>query len=109
MGLIEKFGIAGFAVLVLWAVWNFLEKWAGKFYDVQAKQAEAMAILATRVSETSSDQRDMLIVGRSISASVERLHGELSAAAAATSQVFERLGSVERKLGDGKWIGGGGS
>lgn len=108
--------VAGFAAAVLWALYRFLDKWlakildwmnswAGKFYDVQAKQSEAMAILATRVTETSSDQRDTLIVMRSISASVERLHAEVGAGGERTGQVLDRMNQLEKKLGEGKWVG----
>lgn len=95
---VERAGIAGFALLVLWAVWKFLDKWAGKFYDVQAKQAEAMVMLANKVTENANDQRESLIVMRSISASAERLHER-------DRQILDRLESIELKLSEGKFLG----
>jgi hypothetical protein len=112
-------GIAGFSAAVLWVVYKFIDKWLGKmfdagngwaskFYDVQAKQSEAMTVLAHRVTETSDDQRNTLIVMRSISTSLERLHTEVGTVAERDREMAERLGGVEStiaKLGQGRWIG----
>jgi hypothetical protein len=111
----DKLTVAGVLLTCLVALWKFFTReifgergWVSKFYNVQWRQSEAMVLLASKVTENADDQRETLIVMRSLSQSLEDLHHEVNTDAERTGQVLQRLGNVEgalNKLGEGKWVG----
>ncbi len=72
IGVAQGVGATAFSLLlvlllVLYGVWRFLDKWAGKFFEVQKKEAEAMTTLAETLRASTDDSRESLIVMRALS------------------------------------------
>jgi len=59
--IVENLGVTGFVLII---VWKLTDRWAGKFLDVQMKQATAMGDLASAVRESQGDQKEILLAIR---------------------------------------------
>ena len=66
--ILENLGSAG---LLIWVVWKLVDRWAGKFLEVQSAQAKAMGDLAGAVRDSLGDQRELLIAVRVLATKVE--------------------------------------
>ncbi len=65
----------GFSGMLLYVIWKLTDKWAGKFLDVQAAQAKAMAELAAAVKENQGEQREVLLAVRVLAVKVDETKG----------------------------------
>jgi hypothetical protein len=70
--------------LCCFLLWRLLDKWAGKFLEVQmgqtgamSAQATAMAQLATAVKDGQSDQREVLMAVRLLADRIDTQKGYL--------------------------------
>ena len=68
MKLVESLGTTA---LVIAVVWKLVDRWAGKFLDVQGLQAKAMGDLAAAVREGQGEQRELLIAVRVLATKVD--------------------------------------
>jgi hypothetical protein len=59
--LMESFGVG---VLILIMFYRLTDKWASKFLEALVAQSTAMTTLAAKVSESGSEQRDVLLAMR---------------------------------------------
>jgi hypothetical protein len=65
---VEKLGTTG---LIIWVMWKLVDRWAGRFLEVQSKQAEAMGALADAVRGGQGEQRELLIAVRVLATKVD--------------------------------------
>ena len=70
--IIESLGTTG---LVIFVVWKLVDKWAGKFLDVQNKQAVAMGDLAHSIREGQGEQQDLVLAVRVLASKFEEVRG----------------------------------
>jgi hypothetical protein len=70
--IIENLGVTGFVLAI---VWKLTDRWAGKFLDVQTRQAGAMGDLAAAVRESQGDQKELLLAVRVLAGKVEEQKG----------------------------------
>lgn len=68
----KELGTTGLIILV---IWKMADRWAGKFLEVQNKQATAMESLAGAVRESSGEQRELLLAVRVLAAKVDETKG----------------------------------
>lgn len=73
--IIETLGTTG---LIVWVIWKLVDRWAGKFLDVQIKQATAMGAqavslgaLAEGVRQGQGEDRELLIAVRVLATKVD--------------------------------------
>jgi len=66
--IVESLGITG---LMLFVIWKLVDKWAGKFLEVQGQQAKGMGDLAAAVREATGDQRELLLAVRVLATKVD--------------------------------------
>jgi hypothetical protein len=65
----------GFSGMLLLVVWKLIDKWAGRFLDVQTAQAKAMGDLAAAVKESQGEQREVLLAVRVLAAKMDEQKG----------------------------------
>ena len=70
--LLENMGTTG---LIIWTIWKLVDRWAGKFLDVQTKQATAMGDLAAAVRESTGEQKELLLAMRVQSTKLDEVKG----------------------------------
>lgn len=70
--IVESLGTTG---LIIWVIWKLVDKWAGRFLEVQARQATAMGDLATAVKESQGEQREVLLAVRVLASKLDEQKG----------------------------------
>ncbi len=66
--IVESLGITGLIILV---IWKLVDRWAGKFLEVQMLQAKAMGDLAASVREGQHDQGEILLAVRVLATKID--------------------------------------
>lgn len=67
-------GISG---LLIWVVWRFSDKWAGKFLESANAQATALTSLAQSVKEQHTEQREVLLAVQVMASKMEEVKGSV--------------------------------
>ena len=70
---LKPFVDLGVAGLIIFVAWKLLDAWAGRFLEVQNKQATAMGELAAAVREGQGEGREMLLAVRVLASKVDEV------------------------------------
>jgi hypothetical protein len=70
--IVESLGITG---LMLFVIWKLVDKWAGRFLEVQSQQAKAMGDLAAAVREGQGDSKELLLAVRVLATKIDEQRG----------------------------------
>jgi hypothetical protein len=63
--------------LLIWVVYRFADKWAGRFLEASQAQAAAMTSLAVSIKEEHTEQREVLIAVQVMASKMDDLKGTL--------------------------------
>jgi hypothetical protein len=66
--IVENLGTTG---LIIFVIWKMVDRWAGRFLEVQDRQAKAMGDLAACVRDGQGEQRELLIAVRVLATKVD--------------------------------------
>lgn len=65
---VETLGTTG---LIIFVIWKLVDRWAGRFLEVQDRQASAMGELAAAVRDGQGEQRELLLAVRVLAQKVD--------------------------------------